>query len=456
MRGHINAVRERTVGSPAAARRWFAAHPRIADLLLAAVLTVAALLIRLTEGIPEDPATTVLVTALLLAQALPLAWRRSHPWPVMAAVSVTYVVYELVDPMIALRDELYVVFAAYAVARYTRAPKSLAAVGVTTVTLLASDALRPLLGLPFPAELRLRPVEMALVAGLSWVPWLLGNSQRHIHDDAARLRDLAARLRAEQEVSARRAVTAERARIARDLHDLVAHHVSAIAMQARATAEVMSEDPRLAGRGVAGIGTAADAALVEMRRLLGLLADADADGGSGGGGEPRDSSDPAATSAVSGPSASREPQDPRSPRQPWPPKDSPVLRPEPSLRHLDRLAAAARAAGCRVEVRTEPGPDVPPAVQVSAYRVIQEALTNVMKHAGATDVLIDVRQAGEKLTVMVENGPRARSHLPMTGSGLGLVGMRERAALFGGTLRAGPRDEGGWRIEATFRCGRQR
>ncbi|MEU1881216.1 histidine kinase [Streptosporangium sp. NPDC020072] len=390
-------------------RRWLAARPRIADVLFALALTVAALMLRLSEGVPDDPATAVLVTALLLTQAVPLAWRRTHPWPVMVAVSVTYVVYELVDPMVALRDGLYVMFAAYAVARYARPPASVVAVVVAGVTVVAPDLLRSPLGLPFPAEFRPTLFEMIMIAGLSLAPWLLGVSQRHIHADAARLRDLTARLRAEQEVSARRAVTAERARIARDLHDLVAHHVSAIAMQARATAEVMAEDPHLARRGVTGIGTAADAALVEMRRLLGLLAD-DAPAGPGD--------------------------------------------PEPSLRHLDRLATTARAAGCRVEVSTGPGPEVPAAVQVSAYRVVQEALTNVLRHAGATDVRIAVRRAAERLVVTVENGPAAPGHRPLAGSGLGLVGMRERAALFGGSLRAGPRDQdGGWLVEAVFRYG---
>ncbi|GAA3134946.1 two-component sensor histidine kinase [Streptosporangium carneum] len=429
-RGRRGAPGRRLTYEPiSVARRWFAAHPRITDLLLAAVLTVGAPLLRLSGGTPLDTAATASVTALLLAQTVPLAWRRSHPWPVMAAVSLAHMAYELTDPMVGYRDGLYVAFAAYAVARYTRTPGSMAVIAVTSATVLASDLLRPLLGLPLPPELRLGPVEIVLVVMLSWALWLLGSSQRHIHDDAARLRDLTERLRAEREVSARRAVTAERARIARDLHDLVAHHVSAIAMQARATAEVMSDDPGLAGRGIAGIGTAADAALVEMRRLLGLLSDADDRDDDPGGG-----------------SVSRNPGTPRTSR---------VLRPEPSLSHLDGLADVARTAGCRVEVNAAPGPDVPPSVQVSAYRVVQEALTNVLRHAGPTDVRIDVRRTGERLTVVVDNGPRARSHLPVTGSGLGLIGMRERTALFGGALRAGPRDEGGWRVEATFLCERQ-
>ncbi|MFF5207227.1 sensor histidine kinase [Streptosporangium sp. NPDC000396] len=468
--------------------QWFADRPRAADVLLACALTAMALLFRLSEGIPAAPSTAALLIALLIAQALPTVWRRRHPWPVMGAVSIAYVVYELTDPMVGFRDGLYVTFAAYAVAHHARTPASLAVVGMLPAVVLTPDVIRAWLGPPLPPDLRPGPVEVVLIAGLSWGLWLLGDSQRRIRADAARLRDLAARLRAEQETSARRAVTAERARIARDLHDLVAHHVSAIAMQARATAEVVADGPRMAsprvakpdttvigatparsetttettpteaetttettptgveatigtastgtettptgaetttgtmptgieatvGTALAGIGAAADTALVEMRRMLGLLSDDSADA-----------------------------------------DDPPGLRPEPSLRHLDQLAATARTAGCRVEIALdEEVLETPAAVQVSAYRVVQEALTNVLKHAGTADVRIGLRQSGDRLAVVVDNGPSAPAHAPLAGSGLGLIGMRERTALFGGTLRAGPSD-GGWRVEATFRWERQ-
>ncbi|WP_420829964.1 sensor histidine kinase [Planomonospora venezuelensis] len=378
-------------------------RPLLADALPAAVLAALALLLRHGEGTPG--AGGVAAVALLLAQAVPLAWRRSRPWPVLAVVAAAYVAYELVDPLVDFKDGVCILFAGYAVARYARPPASAAAAGVVAAAVLAPEFAGPWLSLPSPREPVVAPTGVALVVALSAGVWWLGASRRHIHADAARLRELAGRLRAEQEVSARRAVLAERARIARDLHDLVAHHVSAIAMQARVTAEVLDDNPRLADRGVAAIGRAADTALAEMRRLLGLLTD------------DRDGPDPA---------------------------------PEPSLRHLDRLAATARAAGCRVTADADPVDGVPPAVQVSAYRVVQEALTNVLRHAGATDVRIVLRRDGGRLAVTVGNGPPAPAHTPLAGSGLGLVGMRERVALFGGVLRAGPVEGGGWRVEALF------
>ncbi|MBB2914952.1 signal transduction histidine kinase [Streptosporangium becharense] len=404
--GSIPAMR--IFASVSATRRGLQARPLLADGLLAAALAALTLLLRLGEGLPVGTADGARVTALLLMQAVPLVWRRSHPWPVMAAVAAAYVAYELADPMVDFKDGVCILFAGYAVARHARSPGNTAVVGVVAAAVLTPEFAGPWLSLPVPREPVAGPAAVMLVVALSVGVWRLGVSQRHIHADAARLRELAERLRAEREISTRRAVVAERARIARDLHDLVAHHVSAIAMQARATADVMSDDPGhpLVHRGVTGIGTAADAALIEMRRLLGLLVDD---------------------------------------------RDPSGLRPEPSLRHLDRLAAAATAAGCRTEIDADPVDGLPPAVQVSAYRVVQEALTNVLKHAGPTDVRIVVRRNETRLTVTVGNGPPAPAHAPLAGSGLGLIGMRERVALFGGTLRAGPCEDGGWRTEADFR-----
>ncbi|WP_230881696.1 sensor histidine kinase [Planomonospora sp. ID91781] len=345
-----------------AARRWLRARPRAADAALACGLTATALLLRLGEGLPGDAATAAVLVVLLPAQAVPLLWRRSHPWRVMAAVGVAYPLFELTDPLVGFHDGLYVVCALYAVARHARPPRSAAAIGAAVVAIALPEIVGPWLSLPVPREPVLGPIEAVLIVAIAAGTWLLGFSQRRIHADAAQLRELAGRLRAEQEVSARRAVVAERARIARDLHDLVAHHVSAIAMQARATAEVLNEDPALAGRGVAGIGEAADTALAEMRRLLGLLAD---DRGSGPEGP------------LVGDHA------------------GPGLAPEPSLRHLERLAATARAAGCRVGIDVVPVAGIPPAVQVSAYRIVQEALTNVLRHAGATSVRIGLSRGGD-------------------------------------------------------------
>lgn len=347
--------------------------------------------------------------APLVGAGLPLVWRRSRPGLVLAATAVCYLTGELLDPF---GDNAQSVFlACYSVARHTPAPRSLLAPVALTTTLFVPESVDGRLNLISSADtaIPLGVADYLVAAAMAAAVWLLGASRRRLYADAARLRDLAERLRAEQRVSARRAVAAERARIARDLHDLVAHHVSAIALQARAVTVVLPDDSRAAGQGVAAISEAADTALDEMRGLVRLLADT-------------------------------------------PPESGAAPLPQPSLRHLERLTGESRAAGCPVTFTvTGPVAELPPAVQVSAYRVVQEALSNVRKHAGAVPVRVGLACRDGGLTVTVENAAPARDRRPMPGSGLGLIGMRERTALFGGTLRAEPVPDGGWRVVATFR-----
>ncbi|MFI6538683.1 sensor histidine kinase [Nonomuraea sp. NPDC050547] len=369
-----------------ALRRWLTRHPRAADLLLVCTLIVFDVLIWADHSTDQG----LLRPALIVAQVTPLIWRRTHPWVALALVSA----FSLIQGMTAPPDDhtggLFVAFAGYAVARHARPPLSAAAIPLVAATLLVPDLIRPWLGMPPSTDPGWSVTALLLLLTVCAGAWSLGFAHRRTHLYAVRLR-------AEQERSTRRALAAERARIARDLHDLIAHHVSVIAMQARSTAETLPGEP-----GLAVIGTSADTALTEMRRMVGLLTD-DHDG------------------------------------------------PQPSLAHLDRLAAPARTAGCHVEI-TMPGHlDVPAAVQITAYRIIQEALTNVLKHAGATTVDLTLRQAPGNLTVTVTNGPPQTARPPAPpGSGLGLIGMRERTALFEGAFSADWTPEGGWRVEAVL------
>ncbi|MFF9809681.1 sensor histidine kinase [Streptomyces coeruleorubidus] len=406
-RGSLRASAGSVRASAATLRRRLAGRP--ADVLVAAVLTGIAVLLRLPLPLPDGVGPTAAVMAPLVGAGLPLVWRRSRPGLVLAATAVCYLTGELLDPF---GDNAQSVFlACYSVARHTPAPRSLLAPIALTTTLFVPESVDGRLNLISSADtaVPLGAADYLVAAAMAAAVWLLGASRRRLYADAARLRDLAERLRAEQRVSARRAVAAERARIARDLHDLVAHHVSAIALQARAVTVVLPDDSRAAGEGVAAISEAADTALDEMRGLVRLLADT-------------------------------------------PPESGAVPLPQPSLRHLERLTGESRAAGCPVTLTvTGPVAELPPAVQVSAYRVVQEALSNVRKHAGAVPVGVGLACRDGGLTVTVENAAPARDRRPMPGSGLGLIGMRERTALFGGTLRAEPVPDGGWRVVATFR-----
>lgn len=361
-----------------------------------------------------DPAT-VAALLLRLGTVLPLMWLRSRPWPVLAAVAAAQVGSGLAEAGDDIsQGPLYVAAAVYGVACYRPAPRSLLAAVVGAGAILVS-LLPSLPGTDgFRSGLVRTAVLTAVASAVVGVAWLLGSGRRRIATDAERLRRLTAELRAEQEISERRAARAERARIAADLHDIVAHHVSAIAVQAHATADLLGGDASArrdhhAGDRVATIAAAADAALVEMRRMLRLLVD---------------------------------------------PADRPAVPGEPSLAHLDKLVEVAESAGCRVTTNVEPRVAATPhSLQICAYRIVQEALTNVVKHAGGTDVNVYLRRDAHHLIVSVDNGPPAPSHRPVSGSGMGLLGMRERIAVFGGTLRAGQGDDGRWMVTATLPTG---
>jgi signal transduction histidine kinase len=202
----------------------------------------------------------------------------------------------------------------------------------------------------------------------------------------------------------RRLVAQERGRIARELHDVLAHTVSVIVVQANAAEDVFDARPDLARKALASIGTAARATLGELRVLLQTIsADADAQPGA----------------------------------------------PQPGLGQLDQLAASLGATGLRVELRREALTDaLPAAVQLSAYRIVQESLTNTLRHSQATSAHVTVRGGPGSVQVEVRDDGPARPAGRAEGSRRGILGMRERARLLGGTLDAGPLPGGGFRVRA--------
>ncbi|MGW7480189.1 sensor histidine kinase [Nonomuraea muscovyensis] len=200
-------------------------------------------------------------------------------------------------------------------------------------------------------------------------------------------------------------VLEERARIARELHDVVAHHMSVIAIQAEAVPMQAAGDAARLEAGLAEIRTLSLEALAELRQVLGVLRDEDG------------RTDTA---------------------------------PQPGLDRVDELVANAGTAGLTVRVeRSGPLDGLPPAVGLSAYRIVQESLSNVMRHAPGAAVTLALARDGDRLRVRVANGPGS-SPGGAPGAGQGLVGMRERASLLGGTLRAGPVAGGGYEVTATL------
>lgn len=218
--------------------------------------------------------------------------------------------------------------------------------------------------------------------------------------------------RVETETERDRAAADERARIARELHDVVAHQMSVVVTQAQGAAAIVNTDPTTARRALDKIATTARDGLVEMRRLV----------------------------QVDRPSA--------------PVVDVEQPQPGLSLDDYARLAEAAEAAGL-TDVRfglhvNDPDAELPPGVALSAYRLVQEAVTNAAKHSPGATFAVEAIAENGILRIDAVNGPAQRPPADIPGSGVGLIGMRERVEFFGGTLETGPTADGGWSVRATF------
>jgi signal transduction histidine kinase len=250
----------------------------------------------------------------------------------------------------------------------------------------------------------------AAVTVLAAMWW--GEAVRARRAYVAELRDRAERAERTREEEARRRVDEERLRIARELHDVVSHTIGVISVQAGVAAHLLHRRPDKAADSLAAIRQASDEALGELHAMLGVLRQGDGDGG-------------------------------RAP-----------LAPAPGLAELDALVAQAAGAGIEVKVAVEGEPRrLPSAVDLAAYRVVQESLTNVVRHAGASQAEITVTHLDDRVVVEVLDDGAAPAGNGAVGSGQGIPGMRERARALGGSLEAGPRPGGGFRVQASLPVG---
>jgi signal transduction histidine kinase len=247
------------------------------------------------------------------------------------------------------------------------------------------------------------PSDFVPVSLIATVAWLTGLAFRERNLRTTELEERAARLERERESEARAAVAEERARLAREMHDVVAHSLSVMVVQAEAAEAMLDGDPQRARRPLEAVQETGRSALTELRRMLGVL---------------------------------REMAD-----------EGPALAPQPGLAGIDALVSSVRAAGLPVEVRVEGEPrPLPPGIDLSAYRIVQEGLTNALKHAGPARAQVVVTYGERELQLQVSDD--GRGHDPSANGGHGLMGMRERVALFGGELDAGPRPQGGFALTA--------
>jgi len=244
--------------------------------------------------------------------------------------------------------------------------------------------------------------DFGFIAVVLLAPWLVGKALRGRVTHMAALELRAEKAEREREERAQQAARDERARIARELHDVIAHSVSVMVVQAGAAEEVLRQAPERALEPIRAVQTTGRQALAEMARLLGMLRRDGAELG---------------------------------------------LAPQPGLDDLPSLVEQTRIAGLPVELRIEGAPrPVPLGADLSAYRIVQEALTNARKHAGDAHATVTVRYGAETLDLEITNDGTGNSNGQR--SGHGLVGMRERVALFGGELHAGPQPGGGFRVHA--------
>jgi signal transduction histidine kinase len=375
---------------------WLRRHQILVDSFLAGFLAL------LSAGQMWQSPLHDALTSLLLAG--PVAFRRKIPVTAFviaqAAALVQIVTSHLTGAVLAIFVLLYTV-AAYRPRR----------ISVTTLGVsVASSGAAGLIFWPFPAGLQLNArliVAGIVFGGSALTAWVLGDSMRYRRGYYAALEDRAARLEAERDAQSKVAAAAERARIARELHDVIAHHVSVMVVQADGAAYALRSDPHTTETALHAISRTGRQALNEMRNLLGVLR---TDG------------------------------------------DRAQLAPVPGLGELRELLDQARAAGLAVSYTLSGTPrDLPEGAELAAYRVVQESLTNTRKHAGlAASAAVTLRYEPAGLTVEVTDDGLA-SATP-GGAGHGLAGMRERIEMYGGTVQAGPLEGGGFGVVAHLPC----
>ncbi|WP_307832377.1 histidine kinase [Planomonospora sp. ID91781] len=343
-------------------------------------------------AVPEEHEPPVLLVALT---ALPLAARRRYPLATFWVVASAVLAMDGGETWVTVLACFIAGYSAVAHSR-NRVP---AAAGLLLAAVLAGVVDRDVAsGLPgLPGWLGPYVVLLSAGAGASVVRFL------------RRSRDRLTELQRAQEDAMRRAVEAERSRIAAELHDVVTHNVSVMVIQAGAARKVMDAEPELSKQALLAIESSGRAAMAELRNVMDLLAGPE-DGRVDGRGD--------------------------------------GLEPQPGLDQLGGLVERVRAAGVPVDVALSPLDPLPDGVGLTVYRVVQEGLTNTMKHAAGATASVAIGRNGGWLEIEVTDAGGAPGPQARTGNGRGLIGLRERLAVYGGTLAAGPVAGGGYRIMA--------
>ncbi|MFE9186480.1 sensor histidine kinase [Micromonospora haikouensis] len=353
-------------------------------------------------------------TGVGAAMAVALLFRRAHPSAVGAAVAVLAGV-QVVAGWGPLAFDVAVLIALYSVVKYAERLRD----GIVAGAVAAVGVVLAALQIEAAVAWWASAIWFALMTG---AVWLMGLNVRTRRLYVLSLEERAATLEREREAEARAAVAEERTRIARELHDVVAHSMAVMIVQADGARYLFDRDPQTAREAVRVVADTGRQALEEMRRLVGVLRETSSPG-------PADGPDGAAAPALAAEPTHRR----------------------PALVELPELLDRFRAAGLRVDatVTGEP-PALPPGLELTVYRVVQEALTNALKHAGVgATVTLGLTHTPDAVVVRVVDDGRGRPVVrPAPSGGHGLVGMRERVTVYDGSLTAGPTPAGGWQVEA--------
>ena len=382
--------------------------PFVQDAIVASLLTAASLLgllVHLHVDIPEGGGDTAarnldtLGIALALLQTVPLAWRRVAPVSVLAVVATAMFLFFRLGYLPSFASFGFLL-ALYTVAAHRERRISITAtVGSAVVVFMILGVGRE------PIELDTIFAECLVVGAV----WFIGDGLRVKRTQVTSLEDRATRLEREQEEAAQKAVAEERRVIARELHDMVAHNVSVIVAQSSAAQRVFDMSPEEGRAALRSIEHTGREALVEMRRLLGLLRTDD---------------------------------------------DQPDMRaPQQGMDDIETLLAQVREAGLHVELTVQGTPrPLPAGLDLSAFRIVQEALTNVLKHAGAARAAVAIRYGPSRLdlTITDDGWGSPREDPDPLRARYGHLGMRERVGLFQGQLWVGPKVGGGYAVAASL------
>ncbi|MFI6880638.1 sensor histidine kinase [Streptomyces sp. NPDC050400] len=373
-------------------------HPLPWDLSVTGFFVIAALIDYSGGGWQNIAHNTHvpgnLVLTLSLALSVPLLWRRTQPMAALTVMVAAGIVNSATGAV--LQAALLQLFVVFNVALRSRIRTLVLCCAMTMVPVLVGVVRYPKGS--WDQQVVPQVWALALVA-------VLGLAIRSRQDYTNSLVERARQLEVERDQQARLATAAERSRIAREMHDIIGHNLSVITGLADGGSYAAARNPERAGQALTAIATTSRQALTELRRLLDVLG----------------AETPAQTAE---------------------------LTPQPMLTDLDALIDGVRTAGLPVEVThhgTEPA-DLPPGTQLALYRIAQEALTNALKHAGPqATATVDLAHAPDAVTLTVSDTGHGGAPAP---GGRGLTGMRERTSLYDGTLEAGPRPTGGWRVTA--------